>query len=79
MKKKMIDVYIRTTHKAKCGSKGLTVWIDFSNTDAGMVQEMWEAIHSKLGIDINHKPHCKYLFEELEMLARMGYLEYFNY
>lgn len=75
---KMRDIFIETTKKAKCGSKPMRIWIDFSNNDAGKVRELWGKIYKDLGLP-ETIPHCRYIFEMLEMLARMGYVEYFDY
>lgn len=75
----MSDVLIGTTAKAKCGVKEFRIWLDFSNSDKALARTLWETIRNELGIEIEAVPHAEGIWDLLDMMAKLGYVEYFEY
>ena len=78
MKKKLIDVLIVTTDKARCGAKDFTIWLDFSKPDKAVNRELWGKIREMLGIDMETTPNASDIWELLGIMQKLGYVRYFE-
>lgn len=75
---KMIEVSYGTTEKAKCGKGDWACSVDFSLNDRGIVRNAWELLRGKIGIETKGVPHVIDIFELFELLAKQGFILYYE-